>query len=328
MTCSDKMGKLTITTMLLLFFLQALQLNGQQMPLSSLYRLDPVVLSPAFCATRNGKALLFSHRNDWSAVRGSPETNQLVGYMPFLEKNYAGFHIATDRSGNHRMFFGSLSYVYKLEFLEGHTLNMGLWSNFFHRVFEAGNIVTSQPDDPLLAGGNRISGFSINAGTGFLYQGFGIKVGVSFPTLFEPRRQAQQVNAANMQLIRRQQIFYIAKPLSVNPEISIEPAVIVRRTAQSPTSVELVVQANLLEQYFASTHFRSGSIWGFAVGATLNNYMQFFYQFETGFEQILPGGNHEIGLKFFAGRIAQNGATIPGRGTVKDPPSILDNMPK
>lgn len=239
----------------LLALVLALPVDGQQVPVTSQYLTNGLVINPAYAGTREVLSANLSYRKQWARINGAPQFQTLSLHSPVNKKERVSLGLMTDY-----LTYGVTKdvgiygfYAYSIRYGHG-KLSMGLKAGFdlsntnYNRLrFPDGN-----PADPLLSGDMKYS--LPNMGVGFYYYTEKYFVGLSVPSLLTYKRdEADQFSVTpDYSLFRT---YLTAGTLvRVADMFKVKPSVLIRYSMHEP--LELDLNANLI---FADMLWLGGS---------------------------------------------------------------------
>ncbi|MDM8003142.1 MAG: type IX secretion system membrane protein PorP/SprF [Bacteroidota bacterium] len=276
--------------------------NAQQVPITSQYLTNGLVINPAYAGTREALSANLSYRKQWARISGAPQFQTLSLHSPVNKKEKVSLGIMADY-----LTYGVTKdvgiyafYSYAVRLGKG-ILSMGLKggidlsnTNYNNLQFPDGN-----PADPLLSGDMKYT--LPNMGLGFYYYTDKYFAGLSVPSLLTYRRdEADEFRVSpDYKLFRT--YFTAGTILQFADAFKVKPSVLVRYSMHEPLEVDL--NANLI---FADMLWVGGSyrIAEKAAVALLDLQLTpqlkigYSYDYQMGHLNNYTSGTHEVSLRY------------------------------
>lgn len=233
----------------------ALPVDGQQVPITSQYLTNGLVINPAYAGTREVLSANLSYRKQWARINGAPQFQTLSLHSPVNKKERVSLGLMTDY-----LTYGVTKdvgiyafYAYNIRYGPGR-LSMGLKGGFdlSNTNYNRLQFPDDNPADPLLMGDMRYA--LPNMGVGFYYYTDKYFVGLSVPSLLTYiRNEADQFRVTPAYSLFRTYLTGGAL-ISVADMFKVKPSVLIRYSMHEP--LELDLNANLI---FADILWLGGS---------------------------------------------------------------------
>lgn len=233
----------------------ALPVDGQQVPITSQYLTNGLVINPAYAGTREVLSANLSYRKQWARINGAPQFQTLSLHSPVNKKERVSLGLMTDY-----LTYGVTKdvgiyafYAYNIRYGPGR-LSMGLKGGFdlSNTNYNRLQFPDDNPADPLLMGDMRYA--LPNMGVGFYYYTDKYFVGLSVPSLLTYiRNEADQFRVTPAYSLFRTYLTGGAL-ISVADMFKVKPSVLIRYSMHEP--LELDLNANLI---FADMLWLGGS---------------------------------------------------------------------
>jgi type IX secretion system PorP/SprF family membrane protein len=289
----------TFKVLLLLIFVQ--QADAQQLPLYSQYWWNDYLINPAYTGSLNYSPLQMTFRKQWVGFNGSPELFTLGGHTRFSDKVAIGGLIFKDQTGGAITQTGVIgNYSYRIKMNETSHISLALSGQFNQYTFENSKVQALAPGDPALMEGIQKS-MSPDASFGILYQnGQKTKIGFSINQLFESRINNLNENDNN-NLVRHFNIS-ASKAILIDSNFTFEPSVLIKKTASSPTQVDLMGRVKYKNFLWAGVSYRYQDAMVALLGLSFKN-MFLGYSYDVTMSEIstYSSGSHEIVFGFMIG---------------------------
>jgi type IX secretion system PorP/SprF family membrane protein len=274
--------------------------SAQVLPANNQYFVNPYTLSPAFAGYNYKSEIYAGYRRQWTKMPGSPKTAFVSLVAPVWPKVWLGGYIYNDQSSIFNNFNASVSYTYKLQIAEKHLVRFGGNLSLRQNSISLLNANIADANDPLLQDKLELTGTSLNAGFGFLYQNTDLMLGFSIPNLFVSQKQYETESTNNLVVLERSYQLYGMYQKELNPLWKLKTSLVIKATKYSPVNLDLLAMADYKNTVWAGMFFRSSSVIGFTVGGYIidNITLDYSYEFSNnGFTQYTSGTN-EISIGF------------------------------
>ncbi|MDI9534186.1 MAG: type IX secretion system membrane protein PorP/SprF [Bacteroidota bacterium] len=287
---------------ILLALVLALPVDGQQVPVTSQYLTNGLVINPAYAGTREVLSANLSYRKQWARINGAPQFQTLSLHSPVNKKERVSLGLMTDY-----LTYGVTKdvgiygfYAYSIRYGHG-KLSMGLKAGFdlsntnYNRLrFPDGN-----PADPLLSGDMKYS--LPNMGVGFYYYTDKYFVGLSVPSLLTYKRdEADQFSVTpDYSLFRT---YLTAGTLvRVADMFKVKPSVLIRYSMHEPLEVDLNANLIFADMLWFGCSFRIAEKAAVALldlQVTPQLKVGYSFDYQLGHLNNYTSGTHEVSLRY------------------------------
>ena len=287
---------------ILLALVLALPVDGQQVPVTSQYLTNCLVINPAYAGTREVLSANLSYRKQWARINGAPQFQTLSLHSPVNKKERVSLGLMTDY-----LTYGVTKdvgiygfYAYSIRYGHG-KLSMGLKAGFdlsntnYNRLrFPDGN-----PADPLLSGDMKYS--LPNMGVGFYYYTEKYFVGLSVPSLLTYKRdEADQFSVTpDYSLFRT---YLTAGTLvRVADMFKVKPSVLIRYSMHEPLEVDLNANLIFADMLWFGCSFRIAEKAAVALldlQVTPQLKVGYSFDYQLGHLNNYTSGTHEVSLRY------------------------------
>lgn len=237
-------------------FFVALSVMGQNDVHYSMYMFNKLAINPAYAGSK--EALTFSghYRNQWSGIKGAPETFTFSVHTPFFKKRSGiGLTMIADKIGIVNTYNIGLSYAYRIPIDKGKTLSIGLDGQF-----EYGRLNWDQAD-PLDVGDEFVpmgqtNKFNPNFGMGIYYNTPKYYVGFSMPrmlktTIYEDNPiQSISINALRSYYLMGGMI------LKISRDVKFQPGAMITYNPHAPFEVDLNASFVFVDRFWLGASYR------------------------------------------------------------------------
>lgn len=296
------MNKPIIYSILLLFF--AFEMQAQQLPLYSQYRLNGFIINPALTGVDHRTQASASYRKQWQQMPGGPET-ATASYRHYLEEDNMGIggYYLYDKTGPSSLMgiSGTYSYIIEFERFSAKRLAIGINAGVFQYRLRGSELRTDEPDD-LAVFSNNVSKIIPDAGGGITYFTDKFYIGASVPQAISMNVRFE--GADGLSEIRRIAHFYTMGganiKFGVDNEFTFRPAIWAKYAIHSPVNVDLNIA--MLYKNFVSVgigYNTSKTITaelGFEIAERARLYYDFGFHFSPLHSYL--GFNHEVTVTY------------------------------
>ncbi len=296
----------------------ALQGFAQQLPVYSLYGLNPFVVNPAFAGSEYYWDFTVQHRSQWLGFENGPST-QLLSTHSRVDGTPSGFggHFYNDRNGILGNFGASLAYAYHVELSESMQLSFGASASYTQYRLLADRVQLYHSTDNLIPGATGKDG-AFNANFGTLLYADNFYFGLSALNLLSPK--LDYASGANTPIERH---YYLQTggwiPVATNG--SIQPALIVDYLKGNPIGINAQVVYEYVDIVKGGIGYRWKDAISLIAGVKIYDELYLNYAYDLGISKISSAhsGSHEIMLtyKFYYNPIHKNSKARYNIGKVK-----------
>ena len=220
-------------------------LEAQQVPVTSQYLTNGLVINPAYAGTRGALSANLSYRKQWAKVTGAPQFQNISLHSPVNKREKVALGIMADY-----LTYGVTKdvgiyayYAYQVRLGPG-KLSMGLKggldlsnTNYNNLLFPDGN-----PADPLLTGDMRYT--LPNIGAGFYYYTDKFFVGLSVPSLMTYKRDEMDEFSVTPDYKLFKTYFSAGALITFSDIFKVKPSMLLRYSMSEPLEIDL--NANLI----------------------------------------------------------------------------------
>jgi type IX secretion system PorP/SprF family membrane protein len=273
---------------------------SQQFSFIDSYLINPVAISPAFSGKLNTFQALLTYRKEWTNLAGAPQVGFLsIDGAPTKNMGIGG-NVVFNQAGIFRNFSMNLDYAYHLQVAKEHFLSFAINLTLYQNTLDLTDAIVNDPDDPLLAGKNRITETYFNAGTSLLYNWKELNICVAFPLLFNNKTFYSNSLYEHVLTMDRNWLFYMNYTLRFPSQWGLKFDLLLRQVQYSPWSVEFSTMLKYSENYWLGAFYRKGNIIGLTAGLAIIDHIVINYSFEFSSSAMTgkSGGTHEITLGY------------------------------
>ena len=293
-------GRISIVILLVLVLQPVLM--AQQVPITSQYLTNGLVINPAYAGTREALSANLSYRKQWARITGAPQFQTLSLHSPINNKEKVSLGLMADY-----LTYGVTKdvgiyafYAYSVRMGKG-KLSMGLKggldlsnTNYNRLQFPDGN-----PVDPLLTGDMKYT--LPNVGAGLYYYTDKYFAGLSVPSLLTYRRDETDQFKVTPDYTHFKTYFSAGTLIRFADAFKVKPSVLVRYSMQEPLEVDL--NANLIfgDLLWVGSSYRIAEK---AVVALLDLQITpqlklgYSYDYQLGHLSNYTSGTHEVSIRY------------------------------
>jgi len=282
---------------LLLFFLSATPIFGQQKPVISQYMFNGLVLNPAYTGVNGYLSATAVYRDQWVNLEGAPTTTTLSVHSGIKGKNIGlGMMAISDQIGVHSDNAIYFTYAYKIKMSHG-TLSMGLQAGFNNLASNFNELNLKDEVDPLLNG--MISDLKMNFGTGIYYNSNTAYIGFSIPYLRKKRRLREYTTVRDLEESR---YYYLTagKVMDLTHRVKIKPSVLLRIEEGMPLAGDANLNLYIDDLVNVGLSYRSGDSFATLFELKVTDYIRIGYSYDWVISDLTQytNGTHEFMLNY------------------------------
>lgn len=280
---------------IIVVFLIATQMYGQQDPQYTQYMYNMNVINPAYAGSRENLSFGLLYRTQWTGIDGAPETATFFGHLPVGEKVGIGLSVISDQIGPVKETNAYADFSYTLKLGGAHRLAFGVKAGAtFHDIGLTG-IDLIDEDDPLF---QDINSTTPNIGAGVFYYTDNYYLSFSVPNILN----SVHLDADGYELGSEDRHYFLTGgyvfQLSTNTKL--KPSFLVKSAFDAPTSFDVNLNALFFEKFEIGGSYRlddsfSGLV-NFAVTPTIR--IGYAYDSVTSDIKKYAPASHEFMLLF------------------------------
>ena len=277
---------------LILIGIVSLTANAQQDAQSSFYFYNPLNYNPAYAGSRGSLNFTGVHRSQWVGWDGAPTTQFLSVHAPISRKRIGiGGNLSYDRIGSRTNFTAMANFAYHMQ-LNSKSLRLALGASagLFSNQYNFTSLIVTDQTDPTFLTAN--SSLKPNFGLGAYLYSNRAYLGISVPHILE---SSIDENTSNSFLQRH--IFAAAGyAFPISTVFDLKPSVLVKYTANAPTTVDFNLSAYFYKRFWVGGLFRMNESIGVNTSYQINDKLMLGYAFDFPFNKLnyKNWGSHEI----------------------------------
>ncbi len=288
-------------------------LQAQQAPQYSMYLLNPYAYNPACAGLENTLVATGVYRQQWSGLRGAPETQHFNVHLPlYMINSGVGVKVENDVIGAHRTTQAVLSYSFHLDLGRNTVLAIGAGAGYLQYLLDGTKLRAPEGsyepagvflhNDPLLPEG-KITANSTVMEVGLHLQRKNLAIGLATQPVFAPVLKSANGGVFRLKPIRHF-LGSISYQIDISRNLSLKPSALLKSDIVL-TQVELSTIIRWRENTFAGASYRGGQ--GSARDAVvllggfrLNERITLAYSFDVPLSALAISnrGSHELLLRY------------------------------
>jgi type IX secretion system PorP/SprF family membrane protein len=288
--------------MILVILAAGLTLKAQQVPVTSQYLTNGLVINPAYAGTRGALSANLSYRKQWAKIIGAPQFQNLSLHSPVNKREKVALGIMADY-----LTYGVTKdvgiyayYAYNVRLGPG-KLSMGLKggidlsnTNYNSLQFPDGN-----PADPLLTGDLRYT--LPNIGAGLYYYTDKFFVGLSVPSLMTYRRDEMNEFSVTPDLGLFKTYLSAGALITFSDAFKVKPSMLLRYSMSEPLEVDMNANLIIADIVWIGGSYRIAEKAAVALidlQVTPQLKLGYSYDYQLGHLNNYTSGTHEVSLRY------------------------------
>ena len=283
---------------LLVFLLLGLRSFAQIETMYSMYRINPIISSPAYAGTLetgNKAEIVVMDRQQWIGIQGAPRTLALTANMIYKPKIGLGFLVLADQAGPLRVSTVAADGAYQVRLNETWNMNGGIRLGVSSVYLDYEGIQVVDPNDPILAT-NKSSGMKTNVGWGLR---FAHKDG-HFVSLSQPRVLSYDFGGFSGAYKDVTYLYVNAGTrVRLNDQLTLTPSFMARLAQDVPLSLDLNGMVSWKEKFDGGLAYRHKDSFGMRFGVQANPkiYLGYIYEMPISGLSKVSNQTHEIAIR-------------------------------
>lgn len=274
--------------------------KAQQEPLYTQYMFNTVSVNPAYAGTRNALNVLFLSRQQWTGMRGAPQTNDFTMHTPLNNNKMGlGLSVLSDKIGPVNNLYVNFNYAYRVDVSEQLTLSMGIKGGFYNYYVSLGDLNVGDAD-PSFNSGDVEQRFQPNAGLGLYLYSNKFYVGASIPKLISTDLSGVQTSTGTLGELKQHFFLMGGYVMDLNQDFKFKPALISKMVQGAPPSTDITAQFIYQETYWFGATYRIGAAVAFIGNIQINRQLMVGYSYDYSVSNLsnYNNGSHEIIISY------------------------------
>lgn len=280
---------------IIVVFLIATQMYGQQDPQYTQYMYNMNVINPAYAGSRENLSFGLLYRTQWTGIDGAPQTGTFFGHLPVGEKVGLGLSVISDQIGPVQETNAYADFSYTLKLGGPHRLAFGIKAGATFHDIGLNNIDLIDPDDPLF---ENINSTTPNVGAGVFYYTDNYYVSFSVPNILN----SVHLDANGFKLGSETQHYFLTAGyvFQVSPNAKLKPSFLVKSAFDAPTSYDVNLNALFFEKFEVGASYRLDDSFSGLVNFAITPTMRIGYAYDAVTSDIkrYAPASHEFMLLF------------------------------
>ncbi len=273
---------------------------AQLFPLSDQYRLNPLVINPAFAGCHDAASVTLQYCDQWTGFKDAPENLIFSAHVPAnLDRMGLGLLVNRNTFGIYKKteFYGN--YAYRHEVYKGKlALGLGFGFTLYSIGWDELNAVDA--DDDLLPD-NSESAFLPDFSIGAYYYTKKYYIGISVPGFLSHYNDAGSGKyRAKNDFSAYNYFFTGGYELGISPMMKLLPALLVKIQPNHAAQVDFNLDLSLKERLWFGLGYRTGEILMGSLQCQVNDQFRiaYAYDYPIGSMRNYQKGSHEILLGY------------------------------
>jgi len=275
--------------------------KAQQIPLSSLYSYNKMLINPAETSEKPTSYVHLGHRQQWLGFEGAPVTTWLTGQTRLNKSMGLGGAVLLDKMSFLERLSINLNYSYKVKFNKEHAARFGVSLGMLQSKVNMSNVVTDDVNDALLLNPS-LNSIGMDAQFGILYSfKQDLKIGLTFPQMIN-KNTANSIN--NQYDLASHWITYVSYDAKLDEDFDVMPTLLYRSAKSGNSQIEFIANIKYKNKIWGGLGFRQGGGYLVNLGASIKNKfgLTYFYEFNNAAIANSTAGTHELMLSFRFGK--------------------------
>jgi type IX secretion system PorP/SprF family membrane protein len=283
---------------LLVIMLVSLRSFAQIETMYSMYRINPIISSPAYAGTLetgNKAEIVVMDRQQWIGIQGAPRTLALTANMKYKPRVGVGFLVLADQAGPLRVSTVAADGAYQVRLNDTWNMNGGIRLGLSSVYLDYEGIQVVDPNDPILAT-NKSSGLKTNLGWGLR---FAHKDG-HFVSLSQPRVLSYDFGGFSGAYKDVTYLYVNAGTrVRLNEQLTLIPSFMARMAQDVPLSWDVNAMASWNGKFDGGLTYRHKDSFGMRFGVQANPkiYLGYIYEMPISGLSKVSNQTHEIAIR-------------------------------
>lgn len=294
------MKKLILVSMVVMAF----NAKAQQLPLTSQYMFNDLIINPAVAGSKDDALLSLSFRKQWAGINEAPISQTLSGHT-YLGKGVGiGGLFINDSYGPSRITGVGAAVSYMFPTSEKTKLSFGLNPNFTQFTINRNRLITEVSGDNAIANATY-NGLVPDMNFGVLWFSNKFHFGLTGVNLIQTKKDLFDVGSPVTSTIDRMIYINGAYKFSVAEKFEIEPSVLFRYIPNAKSQMDANVRFIYAENYWLGFSYRTNDAATALLGLRFNRFI-FGYSYDYTLTDLATfnTGTHELflSLKLFSNK--------------------------
>jgi len=294
---------------LLLVYLFAYEVFGQQDSQYTQYMYNTISFNPAYAGSRGVFSVMGLYRTQWVGINDAPNTQTLTLNSPISQKYKmgAGLSIINDSAGPFSETNFNASFSYSIS--TSTTGNLGFGINAGGNVLNV-DLLTLRKlnENDFLLENDITNKFIPNVGLGLYYYTNKLYVGLSTPNVLETTRFDENSiasNSNNVSVLSKESINYYlitGYVFDIAPLLKFKPALLTKYVLGSPVQVDISANFMFNDRFTLGTSYRSSKTISALAGFQISESLMAGFTYDRELSPLgrsdINSGSFEVILRF------------------------------
>ncbi|MGR7812638.1 PorP/SprF family type IX secretion system membrane protein [Lacinutrix undariae] len=281
---------------IILVFLVASQMQGQQDPQYTQYMYNMNVINPAYAGSKDNLSFGMLYRTQWTGLEGAPKTGTFFGHVPVGEKVGVGLSLITDQVGPVRETNLYADFSYTLNLGGEHRLAFGVKAGATFHDIGLQDLDLIDPNDPFFS--ENVNSATPNVGAGFFYYTDNYYLAFSVPNILN----SVHLDANGYDLGTESSHYFLTGGyvFQVSENTKLKPTFLVKSAFDAPTSYDVNLNALFFEKFEIGASYRLDDSFSGLVNFAITPSMRIGYAYDNVTSDIkkYAPASHEIMILF------------------------------
>lgn len=263
---------------------------------SSLYTDNLYLINPAAIGHYDYLRSSFSHRNQWSGLKGAPRSNAYTLSTPFKANVYLGGVFLNDKEDLIERTSGVITYAYRLQLDQNQVVFLGLSGGFGQTKLNLQNArVDDYSDGVLNFEQNNSTAFSANFGAYYKYDN--LNVGVAFPNFAKVKAGAASFGDTGIDGLKESPLVHVSYRVEgITENINLTPMGVYRFAPAGRSQYDFSLKADYKNRFWLGLMMRQYTGLITMLGGNVTDQLQVGYSYEFPTRGIArqTAGTHEF----------------------------------
>lgn len=291
-------------SIIILFFVAAINSNAQQLQSSSFYELQGLMHNPSYMGVDKYATIGANYRSQWSGIDGAPRTANVFGSFALPDQKLGlGGYVYSDKTGPTSRTGISLSIAKHIVFGDKSKFSFGIENRIQQFQINQSKLAETLGSDPAI--GNSNNSFKYDAGVGVSYTNERFQIGASVAQLLQTKQNNYTGNLVRSQEARLYRHYYLngSYKITLDPTSTITPNFLVIYLPNATTEYNIGAKYRYDDIFSIGIGTSATLNASFSVGLNITKNISFDYAFDfynnPSDNQNVNMNSHEFMLRYF-----------------------------
>jgi type IX secretion system PorP/SprF family membrane protein len=264
---------------------------SQQIPNNNFYQKNPFAINPAAAGIQGNISAFLNYRDQWSGLKGAPETISFGLHGLVTESMGLGLNIEQSNIGVFKQFSVGMNYSYRIGIINNsQSLSFGLMFGFSQNKVNYDEVIIKDESDPALYASSLIDEALVRVGFGIHYNWKDLNVHLATPLLYGAQERKYLQTLFGL----------VSYDIYLPDDIwMIQPSVLYRYTANNINQFDMNLLAEWDKKIWFLAGYRTNKNIITGIGISIKN-IGIGYTYEINRSELsrIAPGSHEIILFF------------------------------